>query len=103
MYNLWLKFDCIALKFDISASHSYSAGDESRPEITKNYGSESRVSTFPPCVGVIYLRNEANFDVLYKRIIKKRKLSQVTINRIQYVKINFITYNLIYKIMFNII
>ena len=33
----------------------------------------------------------------------KRKLPQVTINNIQYVKINFITYNLIDKIMFNII
>jgi hypothetical protein len=63
------------------------------------------------------LRNEANFDVLYTiycnlgqfmLIIcevdyKKVKTVQVTINRIQYVKINIITYNLIDKIMFNII
>jgi hypothetical protein len=64
------------------------------------------------------LRNEANFEVLYTiycnlgqftLIIrevdykKKCKLSQVTINHIQYIKISFITYNLIDKIMFNII
>jgi hypothetical protein len=37
-HNLWLKFDCIALKFDISATHSYSAGDESGQEITNSVG-----------------------------------------------------------------
>ena len=42
-HNLWLKFDCIALKFNISATHSYSAGDESRPEITKPVGLKFQV------------------------------------------------------------
>jgi hypothetical protein len=43
------------------------------------------------------LRNEG------KRIIKERKLFLVTIKRIQNVKISFIPYHLIDKMMYNII
>jgi hypothetical protein len=60
--------------------------------------------------GIIYLRNSANFDILYTsycklgqftRIIheadhKKRKLSHIILNRIQNVKIGFIPCNLIH-------